>query len=129
MSQYKTTLWIARALIFLNALVWIGVGLANIILYPRIEPSTGWILVFAAGFILFGTVLAASAALLGRWRTRASYYLASGLMALTVILFIFDDFGWIDLLAMLPALMALGFLVANRKKLTGPALLPASHPE
>jgi hypothetical protein len=127
MNKIPSTLWIARALIYLNAIIWVGVGLANILLYPRTPQSHWSILLFAAGMIAYGAILAATGILLGRWKY--SYPLAAGLMVLTVLLFFIDDFGLNDLLAMLPALAALVFLAARRKALSAWAIPEAARIE
>lgn len=116
MRPNLSALWIARALIFLNALIWLGVGIATIIQNPLTRDAPAWVPVLSAAFVAYGLVLAASGWLLGRWRM--GYILAAGLMILTVILFIFDDFGWVDLVSMLPALAAAVYLLANRRSLS-----------
>ncbi len=47
-------------------------------------------------------------------RKKFFYYASLVMIALSVILPIFDDFGWADLLAVIPAAVTLIYLIYNR---------------
>lgn len=117
MNQHKAIRWLTQGLMLLNAIIWAGVGIASLLLTLNISGSAGWSIVYTAGFVLYGLVLVLAALALGRWPGKATWRAALGLMLLTIVLFLFDDFGLADLLAMLPALAAAAVLVFCRRQL------------
>jgi lysylphosphatidylglycerol synthetase-like protein (DUF2156 family) len=110
----------AQILIYLNALVWVIVGVAALIRSPEASaPLSAWLLVVGLGAIAYGALLAAAGVYLRRGRK--AYTLALGLIILSIILVFFDDVGWADLLGLVPALIAAVFLLVERKTLLGQA--------
>lgn len=122
MRQHAGILHTAQVLIFLNALIWIGVGVANLILFPGQNVPPFWRLAIVAGFMIYGLVLGAAGLAVGRWQGRTAWGVAFGLMLLTILLFLFDDFGLADLLSMLPALVTAVYLFIYRRQLSTPQL-------
>ena len=98
-----------------NALVWLVFGLIIVLeLHPALhfEPVFKWgmaILSFlAAGFLVTLMFL-----LFRRWKP--AWYLAVAALAVSSLLTVFDDFGWIDLVVLLLMLIPLGLLIFDRK--------------
>lgn len=105
---------IGQGLIIFNALIWLVPGVA-IFFRPRMNPTIPpWIFIVMAILMLgYGLILIGLGIGLGT-RKWFSYYAVLGMIALSVILPIFDDFGWADLLAVIPAVITLIYLVHNR---------------
>jgi hypothetical protein len=105
---------IGQGLILFNALIWLVAGVA-IFFRPRMNPTIpSWIFIGMAILMLgYGLILTGLGIGLGT-RKWLIYYAVLGMIALSVILPIFDDFGWADLLAVIPAVITLIYLVYNR---------------
>jgi hypothetical protein len=98
----------------LNALVWLGLGLSMAFnLHPAMPDIP----------LLTGIMAVLSLAMAGLWlgtfsllqkRTRIGYFGTLGLLAITCLLLIFDDFGLIDLVVLLINLLPLGLLLKDR---------------
>jgi hypothetical protein len=114
MDNNHKVMRIGQGLIYLNALIWLVAGVA-IFLRPRINPTIpSWtitvmaILMLGYGVILFRLGIGL------RTRNKFIYYAVLAVIALSVILPIFDDFGLADLLAVIPAIIAFVFLSINK---------------
>ena len=105
---------IGQGLIFFNALIWLVAGVA-IFFRPRMNPTIpSWIFIGMAILMLgYGVILIGLGIALG---TRKKFFLYASvvMIALSVILPIFDDFGLADLLAVIPAAVTLIYLVYKR---------------
>lgn len=118
MKNDKLVVWIGQGLLFLNALLWLVVGFAGIF---RINSRTNvpiWvILVISGGMIVYGSILLLLGILL-RLRRRLYYFSAVILLGVSIILPLFDDFGLADMIAVVPAICALIFLLFKKRILT-----------
>lgn len=124
MDRKALLLRITKFLVILNALAWAIVGVAALVRSGRYTPPMDiYMGIIGLGSIAFGLLLAAAAIAL-RVGSRKLYFLILGLMILSVILPVFDDFGWADLIGLLPALAAAVFMLVEKKTLTGPATAP-----
>jgi hypothetical protein len=115
MDNNQKVMRISQVLIYINALIWLVAGVA-IFFRPRINHAIpSWIFIGMAILMLgYGMILIGLGIGLGT-RKRFFYDAVLGMIALSVILPIFDDFGWADLLAVIPAVITLVFLAINKK--------------
>ena len=114
MENNKKVMRISQGLMYLNALIWLVAGVA-IFFRPRINPVIpSWIFIGMAVLMLgYGGILIGLGFGLGT-RNKFFYYASTIMVALSVILPIFDDFGLADLLAVIPAAVTLIYLIYNR---------------
>jgi hypothetical protein len=117
MDNNQKGIRIGQALIYLNALIWMVAGVA-IFFRPRMNLNIpSWIFIGMAILMLgYGMILIGLGIGLGT-RKRFFYIAALLMIALSVILPIFDDFGLADLLVVIPAAITLIYLVYNRSNL------------
>jgi hypothetical protein len=117
MDNDQKVLRISQVLIGLNALIWLVAGGA-IFFRPRLNPAIpSWIFIVMAILMLgYGVILLGLGIGLGT-RKKFIYYAALVLIALSVILPIFDDFGFADLLAVIVPAVTLIYLIYNRNKI------------
>jgi hypothetical protein len=116
MENNQKVMRIGQVLIYVNALIWLVAGVA-IFFRPRINPAIpSWIFIGMAILMLgYGVILVGVGIGLGT-RNKFIYYAAMVMLALSVILPIFDDFGLADLLAIIPPTVTLIYLIYNRTK-------------
>lgn len=108
------------ALVYLNAVIWIGLGLmAALELHPAMpdEPLYRWGM--AALSLLTGGAMIALYLLSRRWRL--AYFMLVGMFALIALLAFADDFGVVDLAALVINLLAMLALIVNRDNYTRPS--------
>jgi lysylphosphatidylglycerol synthetase-like protein (DUF2156 family) len=109
---------LSQILLIGNAAIWILAGGAGLFRLESIQSVPIVVLILLAiGMIGYGLVLIVCAIGLNR-KPRVFYILSLTLVSLSVVLPIFDDFGWADFLAMLPALVTLIYLLVFRKALS-----------
>jgi hypothetical protein len=105
---------IGQVLIYLNALIWMVAGVAGFFLRRMNLNIPSWIFIGMAILMLgYGVMLIGLGIGLGT-RKKFFYYAVLVMIALSVILPIFDDFGLADLLAVIPAIITLIYLIYNR---------------
>ncbi len=115
MENNQKVMRISQGLIYLNGLIWLVAGVAGFFL-PRMNFNIPpWIFIGMAILMVgYGVILIGLGIGLGT-RKRFFYYAVLGMIALSVILPIFDDFGFADLLAVIPAIITFVFLSINKK--------------
>lgn len=117
MNHDKKVMRISQGLIFLNALIWIIAGIAGLLRSKLIPGIPSWIIVvMSIGMMGYGAILFGLGIGLGT-RKRFFYYASLAMIALSVILPVFDDFGLADLLAVIPAAATMVYLILNKPKL------------
>ena len=114
MDNNQKVMRISQGLIYVNALIWLVAGVA-IFFRPRMNPTIpSWIFIGMAILMLgYGVILLGLGIGLGT-RKKFFYYAALAMIALSVILPIFDDFGLADLLAVVLPAMTLIYLIYKR---------------
>lgn len=117
MDNNQKVIRISQVLIYVNALIWLAAGVA-VFFRPRINPAIpSWIFIGMAILMLgYGVILVGLGKGLGT-RKKFYYYASLVMLAMSVILPIFDDFGLADLLAVTPAAATLIYLIYNRSKI------------
>lgn len=119
MDNSKITIRIGQGLVILNGLVWIVAGIASLIRINQVAGTPTWILlVLSIGMLSYGVILIGLGIALAS-RRRFFFYASLALVALSIILPIFDDFGLADLLAVLPSVVAVIFLSFNKNNICG----------
>ena len=106
---------LARALLLLNALTWLGLGIAHLL------RSTGpnWVL----ALLLFANAAAFfSAAYLLQPKRSWAFYFTQIILLANILLSVTDQFGWIDALTMMLHLIIFGLLFFTRHLYTQSAL-------
>lgn len=98
---------LARALLLLNALTWLGLGIAHL-LRPA-GPDWVLALLFFADSAAFFT-----AATLLRPRRSGAFYFTQIILLANILLSVTDQFGWIDALTMLLHLIIFSLLFFTR---------------
>jgi lysylphosphatidylglycerol synthetase-like protein (DUF2156 family) len=115
MENNQKVMRISQGLMYLNALIWIVAGVAGFFLRRMNLNIPSWIFIGMAILMLgYGVILIGLGIGLGT-KNKFVYYAALVMIALSVILPIFDDFGFADLLAVIPAVITLVFLSINKK--------------
>jgi lysylphosphatidylglycerol synthetase-like protein (DUF2156 family) len=115
MENNQKVMRISQGLMYLNALIWIVAGVAGFFLRRMNLNIPSWIFIGMAILMLgYGVILIGLGIGLGT-RKKFFYYAVLVMIALSVILPIFDDFGFADLLAVIPAVITLVFLSINKK--------------
>ena len=110
----STILLIGKGQLFLNAFIWLGAAIAGLLILNSLPASILWLVMLTDIIMLgFGAVLAVCGILLQRGR-KAVFYAALLLSVLSVLGIIFDDLGWVDVLAMLPGLASVIFLLTKK---------------
>jgi hypothetical protein len=114
MENNQKVMRISQGLMYFNALIWLVAGVA-IFFRPRMNPTIpSWIFIGMAILMLgYGLILIGLGIALGT-RKKFFLYASVGMIALSVILPIFDDFGLADLLAVIPAAVTLIYLIYKR---------------
>jgi hypothetical protein len=114
MDNNQKVMRISQVLICVNAMIWLVAGVA-IFFRQRINHTIpSWIFIGMAILMLgYGVILLGLGIGIGT-RKKFYYYAALVMIALSVILPIFDDFGLADLLAVIPAAVTLIYLIYNR---------------
>jgi len=114
MENNQKMMRISQGLMYLNALIWMVAGVAGFFLRRINQKIPSWIFIGMAILMLgYGVILIGLGIALG---TRKKFFLYASvvMIALSVILPIFDDFGLADLLAVIPAAVTLIYLVYKR---------------
>lgn len=125
MSDAKNIVRTAQVLVGLNALIWLVVAVFYLLRYAKSgDIPLGLVILIALGMAVFGAFLLLAAVRLSQRRKAVVYAALCGLM-FSLVLPIFDDFGWVDFLATLPALIATVYLLLQRKKLIAAPNQPA----
>jgi hypothetical protein len=105
---------VAWVFVGLNALVWLAFGLIVALdLHPSLPDQPlvkGVLAVLALGCA--GALLGVLVFLIKR--SRAAYFMATGLLAVTATLFAFDDFGLTDFVVLVINLVPLVLLIRDR---------------
>jgi hypothetical protein len=119
MDNTKKVVQISQGLVIFNALIWLVIGIAYLVRAGQLPGIPYWvILVMSIGMLGFGAILIGLGIGLAT-RRRFFFYAALTMIALSVILPIFDDFGLADLLAVLPAVGTVIYLSINKKTICG----------
>jgi hypothetical protein len=101
------------ALVYLNAAIWLGLGLLVALdLHPAVpeEPIIRWGMAILS--LLTGGLMIALYLVSHRWRP--AYFLLLGMFVVISFLAFADDFGVVDLAALIINLLAVALLIANR---------------
>ncbi len=117
MDNNQKVMRIGQGLMYFNALIWLVAGVA-IFFRPRINLNIpSWIFIGMAILMLgYGVILIGLGIALGTSK-KFFLYASVAMIALSVILPIFDDFGFADLLAVIPAAVTLIYLICKRRNL------------
>ncbi len=117
MSDAKNIVRAAQILVGLNALIWLVVAVVYLLRYAASDDiPLGLVILIALGMAVFGALLLLLGIRLSQ-RRKAVVYAALCALMFSLVLPIFDDFGWVDFLAALPALIAAIYLLLHRKEL------------
>ncbi|MBN2146844.1 MAG: hypothetical protein JW726_05625 [Anaerolineales bacterium] len=103
---------VTQAGFYLNALIWIALGIASIVQLSNSSSISA--IVVAVLILVYVAVLLGLGWLLGKQR-RQIWFLALGVIAVSIVLTITDQFGLLDLLVLLLNGGLFGLLVASRK--------------
>jgi hypothetical protein len=114
MENNQKVMRISQGLMYLNALIWMVAGVAGFFLRRINQKIPSWIFIGMAILMVgYGVILIGLG--LGLRKRRIFYHVSLVMIALSVILPIFDDFGFADLLAVIPAIITFVFLSINKK--------------
>lgn len=114
MPSQPHSVTITRGLLLANATLWLVLGaIIAAGQHPALHVQPTLRFFIAAAMPGIGAVLCALALLLGRPQAW-SYYLTVGLLLLITVSFLFDQFGWTDLLALSFSLIPLVLLLKER---------------
>ena len=114
MSKRPPTVTACLLLMLLGALVWLVLGIIIAAgLHPAIPDSPSVKAGMASGSIVAAGTLAGLAILLGR-RLGHAYYLSLAALSVSSLAVLFDDVGWVDLIALLINLVPLFLLIRDR---------------
>jgi hypothetical protein len=108
------TATIALILLFLSGLFWISLGVIGILgLHPALPEDAflRWTMIISAivtGMLLWGSII------LLMQRKRYGYYFIICFLGVLLLLSIMDDFGIMDLMALMVLLAAFLLLIINR---------------
>jgi hypothetical protein len=101
-------------LMFLSALTWLSLGIIIAVgLHPAIPQTPAVKAGMTSGSIAAAGTLAGLAILLAR-RLRHAYYLSLAALSVSALAILFDDVGWVDLIALLLNLVPLFLLIKDR---------------
>jgi len=114
MPRRPLSVSITLIFIALNALIWLVLGILIALHAHPALPDSPLVRGLMAGLsFAMAAILLAAFLLLAR-RIRLAYFLALGLFALIALAFLFDEFGWMDLLALAVTLFPVVFLIRDR---------------
>jgi hypothetical protein len=114
MQKRPRSVSVTLIFIAINALIWLVLGVLIALHAHPALPSSPLVqglmafLSFAMAGALFGLFF------LHIKRIRIAYFLTLGLFVIITIAFVFDEFGWIDLLALLMNLVPIALLIKDR---------------
>lgn len=116
LSKALNPVRVAQALFFLNAAIWLLLGVSSLIRMTGDNPDravTAWIV----ASLMFGNVGAMlwSGVGIGK-RQKRFYYLAVVVLIVNIVLTVTDEFGVLDFVTLVIDLLLLGLLIANRKR-------------
>jgi lysylphosphatidylglycerol synthetase-like protein (DUF2156 family) len=111
----------ARALFFLNTLIWLVFGVVSLVRVTGGYPEKA-VMAAVIGVMMFGNALCmlASGIWIGKSR-KASFFFALAILAFNIILTFTDQFGWYDFGTLVIDLAILGLLLAARGYFIHPA--------
>lgn len=115
MKNIPTLIKVALGFILLSALTWLVIGaLIAAQLHPGMpsDPILQWGM--AAAAFAVGVVLVVLAWLLAK-RRRLAYFIALVALAVVMLLMVFDQFGWADLVGLVINLVPFVLLLIGRK--------------
>ena len=106
---------LAQGLFFLDALIWLGVGLYT--LWGMAGRYSGQITVYVIGILMLGNVgaMLLSGFLLGR-QNKWFFYFAILVLVINIILTVTDQFGIFDFITLIIDLVLFGILISIRKQ-------------
>lgn len=114
MTDRTPSVFAAWFFILLNALIWLTLGVLIVFdVHPALpdEPLVKGIMAFLS-LAIAGLLLGLSV-FLGQ-RRQIAYFLTLGLLIITSILIIFDDFGVVDLVVLFINLISIALLIKDR---------------
>jgi lysylphosphatidylglycerol synthetase-like protein (DUF2156 family) len=114
MTDRTPSVFTARVFILLNALIWLTLGVLIVFnVHPALpdEPLLKGLMAFLS-LVTAGLLLGLSI-FLGR-RGQIVYFLTLGLLIITAILIVFDDFGVIDLIVLVINLIPITLLIKDK---------------
>jgi hypothetical protein len=115
MNKRPLSVAVALAFVILNLLVWLGLGiLVAVNAHPALPDSPLVRGVMSAGsFVIAGVILVLMILLLYR-HSRAAYHLTIAFFVFTSLLNFFDDFGLVDLVALVINILPVILLLKDR---------------
>ncbi len=110
----NTKLIVARALFFVNTLIWLG--LASYVLYDMAVINTNRLSAILVGVFMLGNaaMMLVSGITLGKRQTW-TYYFVILVLVVNILLTFTDQFGFWDLLTLIIDLILFGILLSIRK--------------
>ena len=119
-SKALDSVRVAQALFFLNAVIWLVLGVVSLVRMTNGNPDhtiTAWIV----AILMFGNAGAMlwSGVGIGKQQKRF-YYLAVAVLIVNIILTVTDQFGILDLITLVIDLALFGLLIATRKRYSNP---------
>ena len=114
-SQFKAldTIRAAQALFFLNAAIWIALGITSLLNVAR--GSTSIMTAIVIGILMFGNAAAMVVSGFGLGKWRGFYYLALAVLLVNIVLTFTDQVGLLDILTFVLDLALLVLLIATGK--------------
>ena len=120
-SKALDSVRVAQALFFLNAVIWLVLGVVSLVRMTNGNPDhaiTAWIV----SILMFGNAGAMlwSGVGIGR-QQKWFYYLAIAVLIVNIVLTVTDQFGALDLITLVIDLALFGLLIATRRRYLNPS--------
>lgn len=113
--EMKTVMFIGKGLVVFIGLIWLIVGIAALFQSVQVENVPPWLYqLMTLGILGYGLLMTISG--MGLGKHKLFYVSALILSILSAVLTIFDDFGWVDLIAALIFASTAVLLIINRKQ-------------
>lgn len=122
-KSQKAIKYAGQALVVFNGVIWMIVGIAALFRSDQVDSVLSWLYqLMIIGILGYGLLLIIAGVGLGRHKI---FYLSALILSiLSAVLTIFDDFGWVDLIAMLFFALTAVFLIIYRKPYLSPEPIP-----
>ncbi len=119
MKKIKTVLRIGQGLMLLNAAIWLLVAVVYLFRINSISPAIrSFAITTGIGMLIYGGVLLFLGIKLGE--QQKIYFISSALLlGASIALTFLDQVGAADLIALIPPVFTLVFLLVNRKVFNG----------
>lgn len=111
----------AQALLLLNTVIWLGIGLSSLLRTSYANPDRTIIIVIIT-ILTFGNAAAMFVCGVGLGKQRRLFYfLALAVLTINIILTFTDQFGILDFITLVIDVIILGILILKRKQFSSPS--------